>query len=244
MTLQFFTPLIPRTEAVRIPPSCRRTVRWLPQIGDIFPDFDVQTTDGPLRFWDWAAGSWIHLFSHPAAYTPVCTTEMVSISSCADAWNKNNIKHLALTGSSVKRQQAWHAEIERIFGTAICFPGAHDPGLQTARQFGMVHEKESRGWPIRKSFIIDPALRVQMIFEYPVYVGRCTEEILRVIKALQLRADTGAATPADWYGGDVAIIPDDRPEAEVIDEFGTGSISLTGYLRLVDPKAANAQGTT
>ena len=221
MSIQFFAPRGPRNEMIRLPAALRRTVRWLPQIGDVFPDFSVETTQGDLNFWEWAEGSWIHLFSHPAANTPVCTTEMAAIAAMAQDWREVNVRHLALSGSSLETQRAWHDDIARLFGLEIDFPCAHDPRLDLSRLFGMMHEKESRDWPVRKSFVIDPGLRLRMIFEYPIYVGRNTEEILRVIQALQLRAATGAATPSDWYNGDVAIIPDGMAEAEVQAHFGT-----------------------
>lgn len=178
----------------------------------------------------------MHLFGIPRAKTPVCTTELVSLASCAEAWAANNIKHLALTGSTVSEQIAWHEDIERVFKTRVGFPGAHDPGRQLTRLFGMLHEKRSRDCGIRKSFVVDPAHQIRMILEYPLNVGRNSEELLRVMRALQLRAETGVATPADWYSGDVVIVNDDRPEAEVIAEFGNGSIWLTDYLRVVTPR--------
>ena len=236
MSIQFFTPRGPRNEVLRLPSSLRRTVKWLPRIGDIFPDFTVETTQGVIRFWDWAEGHWVHLFSHPAAHTPICTTELVSISASASAWDACNVRHMALTGSTVAEQVAWHEEIEAFFGTPIDVPGAHDPALQLTRLFGMRHEKQSTEFSIRKSFIIDPAQRIRMIFEYPINIGRNTEEVLRVIKALQMSTRTGAATPADWHDGDPVFIKDDRSEQDVVDVFGTGSLRLTPYLRVVTPQ--------
>lgn len=233
MSIQFFTPRGPRNEMIRLPAALRRTVRWLPQIGDMFPDFSVGTTQGDLNFWDWAEGSWIHLFSHPAANTPVCTTEMAAIAALSQDWQEAGVKHLALTGSPLDEQHAWHADIARLFGLEIDFPCAHDPGLQLSRLFGMMHDKSDAARPIRKSFLIDPAMRVAMLFEYPSFLGRNIEEVLRVIRALQVRADTGAATPADWQGGDMLIIPDNRCETEVIRQFGSGSERLLPYLRVV-----------
>lgn len=233
MTIQFFTPRGPGNEVLKLPSSLRKTVKWLPQIGDLFPDFAVETTQGTLQFWDWAEGSWVHLFSHPAAFTPVCTTELASLASYSESWSANGIKNMALTGSPLEEQAAWHAEIEHLFDVRVDFPGAYDPGMRLARIFGMMHDKESTEWPIRKSFLIDSAQRVRMIFEYPVFVGRNTDEVLRVIKAMQLRDRTGAATPADWYDGEMAIIPDERSEAAVIREFGMGSTRLRPYLRVV-----------
>jgi peroxiredoxin (alkyl hydroperoxide reductase subunit C) len=234
MSIQFFTPRGPKNEMIKLPTALRRTVRWLPQIGDIFPDFSVGTTQGDLNFWDWAEGSWIHLFSHPAARTPVCTTEMAAIASLAEEWQAANVRHLALSGSTLDEQREWHDDIARLFGLEVGFPCAHDAGLQLSRLFGMIHAKSDATRPIRKSFLIDPAMRVSMLFEYPIFVGRSIEEMLRVVKALQLHAETRAATPADWQGGDMAIIPDNRPEAEVIRQFGTGSTRLLPYLRVVN----------
>lgn len=233
MSVQFFTPRGPGQEVIKLPSALRRRVKWLPQIGDLFPDFSVETTHGLMRFWDWADGHWVHLFSHPAAFTPVCTTEIASIASHADSWDKHGIKNLALTGSTVQEQREWHADIEDLFDLPIDFPGAYDPGLRLSALFGMIHEKESSTWPIRKSFLIDPAQRVRMIFEYPVFVGRNTDEVLRVARALQLHDRTGAATPADWYDGDMAIIPDQRTEASVQRDFGETSTRLRSYLRVV-----------
>lgn len=240
MGVQLFAPRGAGNELIKLPSALRRTVRWLPQIGDIFPDFKVATTHGDLRFWDWADGAWTHLFSHPAANTPVCTTEMVAIANMSAAWEKQNVKHLALTGSSLDEQLSWHADMETLFRVQVGFPCAHDRGLNLSRLFGMMHEKECASWPIRKSFLIDPGMHIAMIFEYPVFVGRNIEEVLRVVQALQLRDKTGAATPADWYGGDLAIIPDNRPEASVFAQFGANSMRLLPYLRVVGSGSPSA----
>ena len=239
MPIQFFTPRGPQKELLNLPSSYRRTVRWLPRIGDIFPDFSIETTKGPIRLWDWADGSWVHLYSHPAAFTPVCTTELASFAFFAEDWRAADIKLLGLTGSSVDSQRRWHQEIEALFDITIDFPNGHDKGMHLARLFGMIHEHESLEWPIRKSFLLDPLMRVQMIFEYPIYIGRNCEEILRVAKALQLRAETGAATPADWVQGDVAIVPDTMSTAEAWRVFGAEPRALTPYLKVVDSVPAD-----
>ena len=198
MSIQFFTPRGPRNEVLGLPSSPRRTVRWLRRTGDIFPYFTVETTRNVIRFRDRAKGHWVHLFSHPAAHTPICTTELVSISASASAWDACNVRHIALTGSAVTEQIAWHKEIEALFGTPIDMPGAHDPGLQLTRLFGMRHDRQSTEFSIRESFIIDPAQHIRMMLEYPGNIGRNTEEVLRVIEALQPRTGSGAtaiATP-------------------------------------------------
>ena len=235
MSIQFFAPRGADNQIVKLPSTLRRTVRWLPQIGDIFPDFNVETTEGPLNFWKWAEGHWVHLFSHPAANTPVCTTEIASIASYSAGWKAANVKNLALTGSTIEEQTQWHADIAQLFNVEVDFPCAQDTGLRLSKLFGMMHEKEAEAWPIRKSFLIDPSMRLRMIFEYPVFIGRRTDEIMRVLHALQMRDETGAATPSDWEDGDITIIPDDRPEAHVWRDFGANSTRLSPYLRVVQP---------
>lgn len=237
MAFQFFTPRGADGSNMRLPSAYKRTVKWLPQIGDIFPNFVADTTHGELNFWDWSEDSWIFLFSHPAARTPVCTTELGAISQNKKDFETLNVKALGLTGSSIEEQLGWHQEIEAFFGSNIWFPTAFDPCGRLATLFGMCHDKEHATWPIRKSFILDPQMRIRMIFEYPVFIGRGIEETLRVIEALQLRDKTGAATPADWQDTDPIIIPDDRCELEVFRDFGAVSQYLLPYLRVVQGDA-------
>lgn len=233
MSIQFFAPRSADNQIVKLPSTMKKTVRWLPQIGDIFPDFTVDTTRGRLQFWDWAQGHWVHLFIHSSAFTPVCTTEMSSLATYAPEWEAANVRNLALTGSPLEDQIAWHADITALFGTQIDFPCAHDEGLRLSRLFGMVHEKDTDIWPIRKSFLIDPSQRLRMIFEYPIFIGRRTEEILRVVHAMQLRDGTGMATRRDPEQGDMGIIPDDRPGSSVLRDTGSVSTRLAPYLRVV-----------
>lgn len=234
MSIQFFAPRGKEGAAPRLPLSYRQSVKWLPQIGDIFPDFSANTTEGKLRFWEWAEGNWVYLFSHPAARTPVCTTELGELGDMQDEFLRLGVKALGLTASPVAEQIEWHREIERTFDTRVWFPSAADEGGTLATLFGMQHAKESDQWPIRKSFIIDPTMHIRMMFEYPVSVGRDTNEILRVIEALQLRDRTGAATPANWMPGDPVIIPDERSEFEVVRTFRNYSRRVLPYLRIVN----------
>lgn len=237
MTIQFFAPRGADRSGMRIPSAYKKTVKWLPKIGDIFPNFVADTTHGPLNFWNWSEDSWTFLFSHPAARTPVCTTELGAISKNRTDFEALNIKVLGLTGSSIDEQFGWHQEIEAFFGSDIWFPTAYDPNGSLSALFGMRHEKEHSTWPIRKSFILDPQMRIRMIFEYPVFIGRSIEETLRVVEALQLRDQTGAATPADWQESDPIIIPDDRCELDVVRDFGAMSQYLLPYLRVVQGDA-------
>lgn len=236
VSLQFFAPKGADGKSVQIPLALRRTVKWLPQIGDIFPDFVVNTTAGKLKFWDWAEGSWTFFFSHPAAYTPVCTTEMGAIAKRRQDFEALGVKALSLTGSTVDEQIEWHRDIETVYDAPIWFPSACDPVGSLTALFGMNHDKESAQWPIRKSFILDQNMRIKMIFEYPVYVGRSIEETLRVIEALQLVDRAGVGTPADWFPNDPVIIPDEMAESEVMHKFGGQSRQVLPYLRLAPAK--------
>ena len=235
MSIQFFAPRGADRQIVKLPTSMKKTVQRVPRIGDIFPDFTVDTTRGRLRFRDWAGGHWVHVFSHSSAFTPVCTTEMSSLATYAPEWEAANVRNLALTGSPLEDQIAWHADITALFGTQIDFPCAHDAGLRLSRLFGMAHEKDSDIWPIRKSFLIDPSQRLRMIFEYPIFIGRRSEAILRAVHAMQLRDATGMAPRRDPEQGDMAIIPDDRPESSVLRDTGSVSTRLSPYLRVVKP---------
>ncbi|MEQ8899798.1 MAG: redoxin domain-containing protein [Roseovarius sp.] len=237
MSIQFFSPRGADGRNMRIPSAYRRSVKWLPRIGDTFPNFVADTTQGELDFWDWSENSWTFLFSHPAARTPVCTTELGAISGNKSDFNALGVKVLGLTGSTIEEQRDWHTEIEAFFDTDVWFPTAADPGGQLAALFGMRHDQEHKTWPIRKSFILDPQMRIRMIFEYPIFIGRSIEETLRVVEALQLRDRTGAATPADWQELDPVIIPDTRCELDVFRDFGTDSQYLLPYLRVVQGDA-------
>lgn len=242
MGLQFFAPRGADGKILQLPLEYKRTVKWLPRMGDIFPNFAADTTKGLLKFWGWAEGSWTLLFSHPAAFTPVCTTELGAIANLRAEFDEIGLKALGLTGSTIEQQRLWHLDVERVFDAQIWFPMAEDQQGKLASLFGMRHEKEHGEWPIRKSFILDPQMRIRMIFEYPVFVGRSFDETLRVVRALQLRDQTGAATPADWLPNDPILIPDDRSETEVLRQFSANSIKMLPYLRVVNGAVQHQAG--
>lgn len=233
MSIQFFAPRGPDNELMKLPKTYRRSVSWLPQIGDIFPEFSVETTQGKMNFWDWAEGKWTYLFSHPAAFTPVCTTEIAALAGMHSDFEASNTQLMAITGSTIDEQKRWHGEIEDLFNVKVNFPCVADTQGALARCFGMMHPKESDDFMIRKSFVVGPEMKIRMIFEYPLFIGRSSEEILRVIKALQMRSETGAATPADWASGDSVILDEETPESYVRQVFGTGSDHIRPYLRVV-----------
>ncbi|MAM62355.1 redoxin domain-containing protein [Maritimibacter sp. UBA3975] len=234
MTIQFFAPRCWDGSIMRLPNAYRKKVRWLPEIGDIFPNFHLESTHGPIEFWDWAEGSWTYLFSHPAARTPVCTTELGSIAANGEDFAALGVNALGLSGSSIAEQQLWHREVMDLYGHDVWFPTGQDASGQLLDLFGACHAHEAEAFPIRKSFVLDPQMRIRMIIEYPMQIGRNVEEILRVFEALQVCEETRAATPADWNQGDPLILPDYRSEEDVIRVFGTTSKHLLSYLRIVD----------
>lgn len=230
-----------RARHFQMPAAYMRKKHWAPQIGDIFPDFVASTTQGQIRFFDWAEGSWCFLFSHPIAFSPVCTTEMIALANAIDEFQACNAKILGFTASSLAEQRAWHQDIESRFGYPIDFPTVEDVDGQFAEAFGMHHPKESTNWPIRKSFILDPQMRIRMIFEYPLYVGRSTDEVLRTIEALQAVDAHGIATPADWYPGEHYLCTEKTDPALTVAKGDAGIQSFTPYLSFIAPgsKAAN-----
>ncbi|EPX84865.1 Peroxiredoxin [Rubellimicrobium thermophilum DSM 16684] len=199
----------------KVPWSYRRSVRWLPRIGDIVPDFRAETNQGPIVFHDWAEGSWIVLFSHPLAFTGVCTTEIAALAAREGEFAQRGARMLALSSSSAEAGRKWVADIARIYGFHVTFPLIADPEGRLCNLFGMLHEKQSESCAIRKTLIIGPDLRIRAIFEYPMVVGRSSDEMLRVLDAIQTAEAYNLATPADWQPGDdlVLLPPEYGPPA-------------------------------
>jgi thioredoxin-dependent peroxiredoxin len=236
MLIQLFAGRKKTEDHVFLPQTYQKTVRWLPQIGDIFPNFQASTTEGPLRFNAWAEGHWSFLFSHPAAFTPVCTTEMVSLAAAHADFEARNVKLLGFTASPLQDQRNWHHDISDQFGFHVQFPTVDDHDGELARAFGMIHERESSTWPIRKSLILDPNMRVRMIFEYPIFVGRSTSEVIRAIDALQMVDKHDVATPADWQPGEDYLCSEKHDAAHDLATYGDRLRRLTPYLALIRPE--------
>lgn len=217
----------------RPPLGYRRTVAWLPCIGDIFPDFIANSTTGRISFHGWAEGKWTFFFSHPAAFTPVCSTEIACFANAQEDFDARNVQVLGLSGNPVETQLAWHSDIERMFDVKVEFPVIEDIAGELATGFGMIHANEAEVCPIRKSFIIDPALKVRMIFEYPIRVGRSSAETLRVIDALQIIDRHEVATPSDWMPGKKVILPYGMSDEEATATYGSDWQKLSDYLKFV-----------
>ena len=223
------------SQVAKVPYRYSREVRWLPQIGDVVPNFNVDSTKGPISFHKFAEGNWVFLFSHPAAFTPVCTTEIASFATFAKDFEARGVKLLGISKSTIADQIRWHADIETIYDMHVTFPMIADEAGMLINLFGMLHNKQSPEWSIRKSIIIGPDLKIRMIFEYPILIGRSSDEMLRVIDALQTADTYNVATSADWRkGDDCLLLPSFLGEAKFA--YGSAWRKFRSYLStVVDP---------
>ncbi len=203
-------------------------------IGSIAPDFTAETTTGPMSFHDWIGDSWVFFFSHPADFTPVCTTEMGRTAKLAAEFAKRNVKPLGLSTDTVEEHEKWILDVNDTQGCNLEFPIVADPDLTISKLFEMIHPSESETAAVRSVFIIDPHKKVRLTMTYPMSVGRNFDEILRCIDALQTGDAKGVATPADWLPGQTAIIPPSLSDAEAEQKFPQGWVTHRPYLRTVE----------
>lgn len=205
-------------------------------IGDTAPNFTADTTKGEITLHDWAGDSWVFFFSHPADFTPVCTTEMGRTAQLADKFAARNVKPLGLSTDTVEEHLKWIGDVDDTQHTDVEFPIVADPELKVAKLYDMIHPEESDTQAVRSVFIIDPDKKIRLTMTYPMNVGRNFEEILRVIDALQTGDAKKIATPADWMPGDKVIIPPSITNDEAKALFPQGWEELRPYLRLTDAK--------
>ena len=203
-------------------------------LGDTAPDFTAPTSEGEISFHQWKGDSWAILFSHPADFTPVCTTELGRVATMSDEWAKRNTKVLALSVDSVEDHAKWKADIEDVAGTSLHYPIIADPDKRVAQMFDMIHPGEGDSSSVRSVFIIGPDNKVRLMLVYPKIAGRNFDEILRVLDSLQLSAAGPFATPADWTPGDPVIISNEIPTEEAKDRFRDLEV-VTPYLRYASP---------
>jgi peroxiredoxin (alkyl hydroperoxide reductase subunit C) len=202
------------------------------RIGDTAPNFDVDTTIGRINFHDWIGDSWAFFFSHPADYTPVCTTEMGRTAQLAAQFEARNTKPIGLSTDTVEEHHSWIKDVDDTQNTTLKFPIVADPDLAIARLYDMIHPAESETAAVRSVFIIDPDKKIRLTMTYPLNIGRNFDEILRVIDALQLGDAKQVATPADWRPGDKVIIPPSIDNAAAKDLFPQGWDEIRPYLRI------------
>ena len=172
-----------------------------PRLGEIAPDFEATTTEGPIRFHDWKDASWAVLFSHPADFTPVCTTELGRVAALEDEWAKRNVKVIAVSVDPIEQHEGWKGDIEEVGGADGRLPDHRRRYRKVSELYDMIHPGEGDTSAVRSVFVIDPANKVRLSLTYPKSVGRNFDEILRVIDALQLTDSGPFSTPADWREG-------------------------------------------
>jgi len=186
----------------------------MPRIGERAPDFQALTTQGPLSMSD-LKGQWVVLFSHPGDFTPVCTTEFVALARLAEEFAKRNVKLVGLSVDSIHSHLAWLRNIEEKLGVKIPFPVIADVDMKVANKFGMIQPEASTTAAVRALFVIDPEGFIQALIYYPLQTGRSTDEILRLVDALQTTYQHHVATPADWRPGEKVIVPPPLTEEQV-----------------------------
>ncbi|MFB2706078.1 peroxiredoxin [Marinobacter shengliensis] len=202
------------------------------RLGETAPDFNVDTTKGQMSFHEWAGDSWVFFFSHPADFTPVCTTEMGRTAQLAQEFEARNVKPLGLSTDSVEEHLKWIDDVNDTQNCDLQFPIVADEDFKIAQLYEMIHPGESETAAVRSVFIIDPNKKVRLTMTYPMAVGRNFDEILRAIDALQTADANNCAMPADWRKGGEVIIPPSIDNEKAKDMFPQGWNELRPYLRM------------
>jgi len=203
------------------------------RINETAPNFQADTTTGPIDFHEWIGDSWAFFFSHPADFTPVCTTEMGRTAQLASEFEALNVKPIGLSTDTVEEHVAWIKDVDDTQNTTLTFPIVADPDLEVAKLYEMIHPEAHATEAVRSVFIIDPNKKMRLTMTYPMNVGRNFDEIIRVIKALQLADRATIATPADWQPGKKVIIPLSVTDEAAAEKF-PGYETLRPYLRVTE----------
>ncbi len=203
------------------------------QLGDIAPDFTQESTVGPIHFHDWIGNGWAVLFSHPADFTPVCTTELGEAARLKPEFTKRNVKIIGLSVDPLEKHERWIADIGETQGTPLNFPLLADADRSVSTLYGLIHPNADSTATVRSVFVIDPNKKVRLVLTYPASTGRNFVELLRTIDSLQLTDNFKVATPVNWkHGEDVIITPAVNDEEAKL-RFPEGWVTVKPYLRLV-----------
>ncbi len=200
------------------------------QLGDIAPDFLAETTEGKIKFHEWLGSSWGVLFSHPADFTPVCTTELGAVAKLRAEFDKRNVKVMAISADPLESHQKWIGDINETQNTVVNYPLIADPKFEIANLYGMVHPQVDK-FTVRSVFIIGPDKKIKLMITYPASTGRNFDEIIRVIDSLQLTANYSVATPANWKQGQDVIITMAVKDEDIAAKFPKGYKRIKPYLR-------------
>lgn len=203
------------------------------RIGDTAPNFQQQSSTGPIDFYEWAGKSWVILFSHPADFTPVCTTELGRTAALSGEFAKRGVKPIAVSVDPVDKHQQWIADIDETQNTTVDFPILADPDRKIAELYDLIHPNASTTATVRTVYWIDPQHKIRATLTYPASTGRNFDELLRVVDSLQLTDSHKVATPANWKDGDdVVIVPGIQDPAELAERFPKGFKAVKPYLRI------------
>lgn len=209
--------------------TATETTYGMPRIGDVAPDFTATTTHGPLSFHKWKGDSWALLFSHPADFTPVCTTELSEFARRAAEFGGKKVKLIGLSIDSVHSHLAWRENIREKLGVSIDYPLIADLDMAVARRYGMIHPGEGSTVTVRAVFLIDPKNTIRALVYYPLNTGRNIDELMRLVDALQTADGNAVACPVNWKKGDKVIVPPPKTEQEVADRKVMKGIEMIDF---------------
>ena len=201
------------------------------RLGDVAPNFQAKTSIGEIDFYEYLGDGWGVLFSHPADYTPVCTTELGKTALLKNEFEKRGVKVLALSVDGLDRHKGWLSDINETQNTSVEFPIIADENRNVAGLYDMIHPNASETATVRSLFIIGPDKKVKLFITYPASTGRNFHEVLRVIDSLQLTANYSVATPADWKDGEDVIVALSVPTDAAVEKFPKGVKVIKPYLR-------------
>lgn len=205
------------------------SITGIPRIGDIAPDFNANTTEGPIKFSEWQGDKWVILFSHPADFTPVCSTELGEFAKRKAEFDALGTKLIGLSIDSIHSHLAWRENLKRIMGVELNYPLISDIDAKVSHKFGMLHPGESETVTVRAVFLIDPSRKVRALVYYPLNVGRNIDEIKRLLLALQMTDKHKVAAPVNWQPGDKVIVPPPKTVADVAERLGNKSYEQVDF---------------
>jgi alkyl hydroperoxide reductase subunit AhpC len=203
------------------------------RLGDVAPDFEQESSLGTIRFHEWLGSGWGVLFSHPADFTPVCTTELGLTAKLREQFAQRGVKVIALSVDPVESHLRWIEDINLTQRTTVNFPIIADADRRVSELYDLIHPNANTTATVRSLFVIDPAKKIRLVITYPASTGRNFEEILRVIDSLQLTDNHSVATPGNWrHGEDVVIVPSLQDPEKIKEKFPKGFVAVRPYLRI------------
>jgi len=202
------------------------------RLGDIAPDFTAKTNEGDINFHQYIGEGWVVLFSHPADYTPVCTTELGTVAKYKAEFEKRNTKVIALSVDGLESHKGWIKDINETQNTTVNFPIIADEDRKVSELYDMIHPNANEKFTVRSVFVVGPDKKIKLIITYPASTGRNFDELLRVIDSLQLTAKYSVATPANWKNGEDVVITPAISNEEAVTKFPKGFKIVKNYLRV------------